>query len=213
MLDRQTFIRDNTSLTDLPFLPEMRLHLAERIDPLWKLIEQITDEDDCPPPFWAFPWAGGMGLARYILDHPEAVQGKRVLDFASGCGFVGIAAAKAGAKKVYSCDIDPLAQAACQMNAKENGVALEPMAITDLKRVPKGIDIILAGDVCYDHLMAHRVLAWLRLCAAEGTRVLLGDPSRAYAPQEAVQTLATYIVPTSLELEDKPERDVAILTF
>lgn len=209
----QDFIRAKTQPTVLGFLPEIQLHLAEKMEPLWKDVEAVTRDPECEPPFWAFAWAGGLGLSRYILDHPQSVVGLRVLDFASGCGLVGIAAAKAGAKRVRSCDIDPLAQAACKLNAALNGVALDPMTISYLKQPIKGVDLILAGDVCYDHLMAHRVLAWLRICARSGTKVILGDPGRAYVPREGVETLATLVVPTSLALEDTAERTVQILSL
>lgn len=208
------FIHQHTALQSLaPFLPEVSLHLAERMEPLWESVQEAADHPDLPPPFWAFAWAGGLGLARYVLDHPECVAGKRVLDFASGSGLVGIAAAKAGAAKVYACDIDPLAQRAIPLNAQENGVVLEEMVVADMKKSPKGVDVILAADVCYEHLMAHRTVAWLRLCAAQGIMVLLGDPGRAYVPKEGIEAVASYTVPTSLAIEEQKEREVQILTL
>lgn len=207
------FILAHTTVETVPFVPELRLHLATQMEGLWLETESLLDDRDCEPPFWAFAWAGGLGLARYVLDHPETVRGLRVLDFASGSGLVGLAAAKAGAKTVWSCDIDPLAQEAARLNAVLNDVALGAMEVTYLKQPVKGVDVILAGDVCYDFAMAPRVVAWLRLCARNGTRVLLGDPGRAYVPTEGVEPLATYRVPTSLAVEDLPEREVRVLTL
>ena len=212
--DITAFIREHAPLKPLsPFLPEIVLHQAQQMEELWQLLQSLAGDPELPPPFWAFAWAGGQGLARYVLDHPELVAGKRVLDFASGSGLVAIAAAKAGAARVLVCDIDPLANYACAANARENTVFLEELTLDDLKTVPKDIDVILAGDVCYEYLMAHRVVAWLRLCAAAGIKVLLGDPGRAYAPKENVTVLATYIVPTSLAIEEQKEREVQILTL
>ncbi|MGE4351314.1 MAG: methyltransferase [Bdellovibrionales bacterium] len=206
------FIRAHTRETVLPFLPELKLALGENMEALWKETDLFTGDPEGEPPFWAFAWAGGMGLARYILDNPEVVAGKRVLDFAAGSGLVGLAAAKAGAAKVYSCDIDPLACEAAQLNAEQNNVKLAPYTVSNLKSPPQKIDLILAGDVCYDHLMAHRVLAWLRICVGEaGIPVLIGDPGRGYMPKEAVRERATLTVPTLLDLEDLPERSVHIL--
>ncbi len=213
MIDYSSFIRAKTKAITNDFLPELTLHLADKMEPLWKEIELFIGDPDCEPPFWAFAWAGGLGLARHILDHPELVAGKRVLDFASGSGLVGLAASKAGAKKVRCCDIDPFAQAALKLNAALNQTSVELMEISYLKRPVKGVDVILAGDVCYDHLMAHRVISWLRLCASAGAQVVLGDPGRAYAPRDGVEPLAELIVPTLLALEDEPQRKVKILSL
>ncbi|MDD3181695.1 MAG: methyltransferase [Alphaproteobacteria bacterium] len=209
----QDFIRAHTQLMPIDFLPEITLHVAQKMEPLWKEMESSFGDPDCEPPFWAFAWAGGLGLSRHIMDHPELVKGKRVLDFAAGSGLVGIAAARAGAKKVWSCDIDPLSQAAIKMNADSNDVQLAPMKISYLKEPVRGIDVILAGDVCYDHLMAHRVVAWLRLCVRHGITVIMGDPGRAYVPRERIEVLATMTVPTSLALEDMAQREVQVLSL
>lgn len=213
MTDWQSFIRAHTEPQSLPFLPELTLNLAERMEPLWCALQIETQDSDCEPPFWAFAWAGGLGLARTILDYPDLVQGRRVLDFASGSGLVGFAAAKAGAKKVWCCDIDPVAQTAIQLNARLNALKVDLMAISYLKQPVKGVDVILAGDVCYDHLMAHRVLSWLRLCVRSGVQVLLGDPGRAYVPQEGVELIAELTVPTSLALEDEAQRKVNVFSL
>lgn len=210
MKSAQDFITSHTTLTVLDYLPQIRLHLASEMEPLWKDTEIFLDDTEAEPPFWAFAWAGGLGLSRFILDNPHVVADKNVLDFASGSGLVGIAAYLAGASNVYCCEIDPIAQEAIRMNASANDVTLKEMTITNPKFKPKGIDIILAGDVFYDHLMAYRVLGWLRHCAERGITVLLGDPGRAYKPKEGVVTLETYRVPTSLALEDVTERVVEV---
>ena len=209
--DPVSFITSRTTLAPLPYVPEISLHSATAMEPLWKELEALSQDPDCPPPFWAFAWAGGLGLARYLMDHPELVRGKRVLDFASGSGLVGLAAAKAGAGTVWACDSDPLAHAAIQINAQANAVTLHPYDAVTFKNPVRGVDVILAGDVCYDHLMAHRVLAWLRLCACDGTQVYLGDPARAYSPTDGIEVIARMMVPTLIALEDKPEREVSIL--
>lgn len=209
-IDAVQFIRSQTSLSQPSFVPELKLQLAEDPDPLWHAVEAWKGEKDTPFPFWAFAWPGGQALARAILDKPEMVTGLRVLDFAAGSGIVGLAAAKAGARKVCGADIDELSQAVMQINAAHNGVALELLRRVDMSRPIKGFDLIFAGDVCYEHTMSHRVLRWLMLCAAEGTKVLLADPGRAYLPQEGLVELACMSVPTSRALEDKDARDVTI---
>lgn len=213
MSHAQDFIHSHTKAAPIAYLSGLQLYQAEKLEPLWKDVENAFADPDCEPPFWAFAWAGGLGLSRYILDHPDCVAGQRVLDFAAGSGLVGICAAQSGAKKVWSCDIDPLAQEVLKLNASLNAVKIAPLEINYLKQPVKGIDVILAGDVCYDHLMAHRVVAWLRLCVRSGIKVLLGDPGRAYVPKERVETLATLTVPTSLALEDTDEREVQILSL
>jgi predicted nicotinamide N-methyase len=208
--DYESIIRRETRLSSPSLLPEIKLHLADKVTPLWKIMQESLTDPDCAPPFWAFAWVGGLALARYILDHPEIVRGKRVLDFASGCGLGGIAAAKAGAKKVWFCDIDPFARQACRMNADVNGVMLKDWGQVDMNAAVKGIDIVIAGDVCYEHIMGHKTVAWLRLCAAAGVETLLADPGRAYAPSEGIQELARLTVPATLELEDAPTREVTL---
>jgi predicted nicotinamide N-methyase len=160
-----------------------------------------------PPPFWAFAWAGGQALARYIIDHPEAVAGRDVLDLASGSGMVAIAAAKAGARRVTAADIDPFATAAIMMNAALNGVSLQIESRDLLDRGPAGWGVVTAGDVCYEAPMASRMIAMLRRIAARGRLALLGDPGRAYLPREGLAELARYTVPVSRELEDREARE------
>lgn len=201
------FILEHTSLASTPLVPEIRLHLATEITPLWQATERWLAERGVPPPFWAFSWAGGQALARFVLDRPALVRGRRVLDFASGSGLVAIAAAKAGAADVLAADIDPFAVEAIALNARENGVAVCATAADLLASEPRLLerDVVLAGDVCYEAPFAARALTWLRALAASGAEVLLGDPGRAYAPREGVEALARYVVPTPLDLESRPE--------
>jgi predicted nicotinamide N-methyase len=167
------------------------------------MTEEELGELGLPPPFWAFAWAGGQAVARWLLDNPAEVAGKTVLDFATGSGLVGIAAMKAGAASVLGTDIDPFCAAATALNAEANGVA---MTFTDrnlLDGPPPEVDVICAGDVCYEKPMTERVLNWLGRARANGTRVLIGDPGRTYFPKTGLEFLAEYRVPTTRELEDQ----------
>ncbi|AWU93225.1 class I SAM-dependent methyltransferase [Azospirillum ramasamyi] len=206
----QDFVSDNTTLTTTPLLPEIQLHLATEVTPLWQATEETLAATNLPPPYWAFAWPGGQAVARLVLDRPELVAGRSVLDFAAGTGLVGIAAMKAGAARVQCCDIDRFSLAAIALNAEANGVDLKAVSADLVDRPLPGIDVVLAGDVCYEKPMADRVTAWLREIAATGTLVLLGDPGRAYFPAGGVERLATYTVPTSLELEDREARETTI---
>lgn len=197
------FIAANTRLQTVPHAPEISLWLADEITPLWRLTEEELGEMGLPPPFWAFAWAGGQALARWLLDHPAEVAGKRVIDLATGSGLVGIAAIKAGAASVLAADIDPFCVAAVAANARSNGVEI---AFTDanlLDAPPPPVDLICAGDVFYEKPMAEAVLAWLKQAQANGTRVIVGDPGRTYFPQSGLTLLAEYTVPTTRELEDQ----------
>ncbi len=193
-------------IAEPPLLPGIRLHLATEITPIWHATEALLAEANIPPPFWAFPWAGGQALARYVLDRPELVAGKRILDFGAGSGLVGIAAAKAGAASVLAADIDPVACLVIGLNAALNDVAIETTD-RDVIDAPVGADIVLVGDMCYERPLAERLTAWLRLEAARGILVLLGDPGRTYRPAEGLEERARYTVPTSLELEDRETRE------
>ena len=211
--DHTAFIRDNTRLQSPPHTPELVLHLADEVTPLWRLTEEALGEIGLPPPFWAFAWAGGQAIARYILDHPDEVAGKQVLDFAAGSGLCGIAAMKAGAASVLCADIDGFCGAACGLNAKANGVAV---AFTDtnlLEAAPPACDVILAGDICYEQPLAGQVLAWLRAAQDGGARVLIGDPGRNYFPKEGLRNLAIYQVPTTRELEDFAVKKTGVWAF
>ena len=200
--DPAAFIAANTRLQAVPHAPEIRLWLADEITPLWRLTEEELGEMGLPPPFWAFAWAGGQALARWLLDHPEEVAGRRVLDFASGSGLVGVAAMKAGAASVLCADIDPFCAAAVTLNAQANGVTLNFTDRDLLDVPPPDADLICAGDVCYEKPMTDRVLNWLGQAKANGAHVLIGDPGRAYFPKDGLTFLAEYQVPTTRELED-----------
>ncbi|THD82042.1 MAG: methyltransferase [Phenylobacterium sp.] len=208
---RRAFILANTALESPPHTPELRLHLATEVTPIWKLTEEALAGIGLPPPFWAFAWAGGQALARYVLDHPKIVAGKAVVDFAAGSGIVGIAAAKAGAARVLAADIDPFCGAAVALNAAANGVILE-FTDTDLLDAPAPAwgEVILAGDICYEKPLAERVMAWLAQAAARGARVLIGDPGRSYFPRSGLTKLAEYQVVTTRELEDFAVKKTAV---
>ncbi len=199
--DAERFILDNTALMAPPHVPEIRLHLADEAHDLWKRTEEELAEIGLPPPFWAFAWAGGQGVARYVLDRPEIVRGKRVLDFASGSGLVAIAAAKAGAAKVLAADIDPFCETAIRLNAEANGVKADFTGDDQIGR-DSGWDVVLAGDVFYDKPFADRLVPWFATLSARGADVLVGDPGRAYLPKAGLEKLAVYEVPVTRALED-----------
>ena len=197
----------------MPHAPEISLWLADEVTPIWRLTEEELGEMGLPPPFWAFAWAGGQGLARWLLDNPAEVAGKRVLDLAAGSGLVGIAAIRAGAASALCADIDPFCAAAVALNAEANGVTL---AFTDadlLDGAPPDVEVICAGDVFYEQPMAGRVLAWLSRAADRGTRVLVGDPLRTYFPKQGFDLLAEYAVPTTRELEDDAVKRTRVWTL
>jgi predicted nicotinamide N-methyase len=201
--DRKAFILANTRTQAPPHTPELSLHLADEVTPIWRMTEEALAEIGLPPPFWAFAWAGGQALARYVLDHPQIVAGRRVVDFASGSGIVAIAAAKAGAARVLGADIDPFCGAAVALNAEANGVAVEFTGENLLEApAPDWAEVILAGDICYEKPMAEAVTAWLHAAHARGAAVLVGDPGRTYFPKSGLTKLAEYQVPTTRELED-----------
>lgn len=207
---RRAFILDQTAPAHPPIVPELTLRLASEITPIWEATEVELAEKNLPPPFWAFCWPGGQAIARHLLDNPDLVRGKRVLDFAAGCGVAALAAARAGAARVIANDVDAMALAAIRINAKDNGIALETL-VDDLVGGPAGPwDLILAGDICYEQPLAGRVEAWLKAMAKAGITVLLGDPGRAYQPKDGLEPLAEYDVPTSLELEDRTVRHTRV---
>ena len=208
---RCAFIAANTRLQRPPHTPELQLHLADEITPIWKLTEEALAEIGLPPPFWAFAWAGGQALARYLLDHPEVVAGRRVLDFASGSGIVGVAAMMAGAAEVSCADIDPFCGAALALNAEANGVACGFLGEDLLEAPPSAwAEVILAGDICYEKPLAERVMAWLKQARAQGATVMIGDPGRSYFPRTGLTRLAEYQVPTTRELEDMAVKKTAV---
>jgi len=209
MLDPIGFVRAETIIASPPLVPEIRLHLASEIVPLWQATETHLTERGVPPPYWAFAWPGGQALARYLLDHPNLVRGRRVLDFAAGSGMAAIAAAKAGAHHVEAAEIDRFAVAAITLNARLNAAGVETIE-SDLIGQASRWDLVLAGDVCYERPMAERVGRWLGQLAAGGTSVLMGDPGRNYLPATGLRELARYQVPTSLDLEDRVSRDTIV---
>src|SRR6185295_2796901 len=203
--DRKAFILANTRLTPAPHVPEIVLHVADEAVPIWQKTEEELDALGLPPPYWAFAWAGGQALARYLLDHRHEVAGQRVLDLAAGSGLVAIAAAIAGAAPVIAADIDAFTESAVSLNAQANGVYIEIIVQDLLDRpapeVPR-YDVILVGDLFYERDTARRALAFLDRNAAAGSRVLIGDPGRTYLPKERLTRLAEYSVPVTGELED-----------
>lgn len=201
--DPAAFIAANTRLQSVPHAPEISLWLADEVTPLWRLTEEELGQMGLAPPFWAFAWAGGQGLARWLLDHPSEAAGATVVDFAAGSGLVGVAAMKAGARRVLCADIDPFCRAAVSANATANAVALDFTGEDLLAAAPPAVDLICAGDVFYERLMAERVMDWLKRARADGTRVVVGDPGRSYFPKSGLELLAEYAVPTTRELEDQ----------
>jgi predicted nicotinamide N-methyase len=210
--DPVAFILAETRLRPVPHAPEIMLHVADEATELWQKTEEELGEIGLAPPFWAFAWAGGQALARYILDHPETVRGRRVLDFASGSGLVAIAAMKAGAAEVTACDIDPFAIAAIGVNAEVNGVAVAPLA-ADIVGQDRGWDTVLAGDICYEHDLAARVTEWLLALSNRGATVLIGDPGRSYLPKDRLESLAVYEVPVTRTLEDSDIKNSSVWRF
>jgi predicted nicotinamide N-methyase len=202
----QDFVRANTVAMTPPLVPEIVLRLAAEVVPLWTKTEEELAQMGVPPPYWAFAWAGGQALARYILDNPDIVAGKRVLDIGSGSGLVGIAAAKAGAASVLAADIDAFALAAIALNAAANGVTLD---ITGEDRIggPAPFEIILVGDLFYERPLAERLLAWLTPLPI---LVLMGDPGRSYFPKSGIDKRAAYQVATTRDLEDREIRDTGV---
>lgn len=205
------FIKAQTAPSAPPLVPEIRLYLASEITPLWQATEATLRAANLPPPYWAFAWPGGQALARYVLDHPERVRGRRVLDLAAGCGVAAIAAAKASAAAVTATDIDAMAASAMALNAALNDVTIAVTTRDLTQSPPEAWDVVLAGDVCYERPMARTMLAWLRQCVETGASVLMADPGRAYLPNSGLDEIARYEVPTSLDLEDRPVRVTRVL--
>jgi len=210
---RRAFILANTRLQAPPHTPELLLHLADEVTPIWRMTEDELGAIGLPPPFWAFAWAGGQALARYILDHPSEVAGRSAVDFATGSGIVAIAAARAGAASVLAADIDPFCAAAVALNAGANGVSLDFTDADLLDAAPPAVGLILAADICYEQPLADRVMAWLAAARAAGARVLIGDPGRSYFPKSGLVKLAEYRVPTTRELEDSEIKRTAVWTI
>ena len=197
------FVTAQTRRSAAALVPEIALHLATEVTPLWHATEASLETTQLPPPFWAFAWPGGQALARLLLDQPALARGRTVLDFAAGCGIGGIAAALSGASKVTCSEIDRFAAAALRLNSALNKVTID-IAETDVLAVPaQRYDLILAGDVCYEKPMAERAVAWLTAAVESGAEVLLADPGRSYLPSKGLTKLAAYDVPTPLDLESR----------
>ena len=209
---RAAFIRAQTRWLPTPLVPEISLWLADDVTELWQKTEDELSEIGLPPPYWAFAWAGGQALARYVLDNPEIARGKRVLDIASGSGLVAIAAARAGAALVEANDIDAFAMSAIEVNASGNGVCLAPRH-GDLSGAREGWDVVLAGDMAYENDMAASLLNWLAALSREGAVVLIGDPGRAYLPMERLTPVAEYSVPVARSLEDTDVKHACVWQF
>jgi predicted nicotinamide N-methyase len=198
----RAFVVRHTRLRPVSGLEEVRLHLADDVLPLWRAVQVETGDPDAPLPYWAFAWAGGLAIGRYLRDHPEAVAGRRVFDLASGSGLCAIAALRAGAADVTACDIDPFSAAAIALNARANGGRLTVLRRDVLDEPAPEVDVVLAGDCWYEAGLAERVLPWLHRVRAQGIDVLAGDPGRRYLPKDELLELGSYDVETTTELED-----------
>ena len=210
--ERRAFIDAHTAVRHVPFVPEVRLHIGGMAMPLWEAAFFADDRLPVPPPYWAWPWAGGQALARYVLDTPDIVQGRRVADIGAGGGVVAIAAALAGAASVVAIDIEPYAIEACRLNAAVNGVGDVVDAIeADPVGSDDGWDVVLAGDVWYEADLAAYMEPWLRSLAGRDAVVLTGDLGRAHLPASGLVELARYTVPTLEDLEDVTEKEARVL--
>jgi predicted nicotinamide N-methyase len=207
---RRAFIRHWTHLTAPPLVPEIRLHLAERVMPLWEALARDASEPELAPPYWAFAWAGGQAVARYVLDHPAEVQGVRVYDLATGSGLCAIAALISGAREVLAVDIDPWAREAVALNAAANGVHVPFLEDDPLDGDPPDAELILAGDIGYEWALAERGVAWLRRAAAGDSRVLVGDPERHHLPHAGLIEVCSYEVPTTIDLEQATSKHTTV---
>jgi len=210
MSDPALFIRSNTRLLAPPLVPEIRLHLAEESVPIWQKTEEELGEMNVPPPYWAFAWAGGQALARYVLDNAVLVAGKSVLDLGSGSGLSALAAARARAARVLAADIDQFALAAITLNAGQNGLAVTTTSDDLLARSPTPFDVVLVGDLFYERHLSERVLAFCDAAKAQGALVLVGDPQRNYFPRDRFTCVGRYEVPVTRELEDAEIKRTAV---
>ena len=210
--DTRHVVERSTSPAVLPFVPELRLRLVTEGTSLWRCTDDAATREGLAAPYWAYAWAGGQGLARYVLDHPPLVAGKRVLDFGTGTGIVGIAAMKAGAASVRATEVDALAIEAARRNAALNAVTLD-FVLADVVGDPcADIDVVLAGDVFFETALAERCLRWFRTLVARGVSVLVGDPGRYYLPQDALELRARYVLPDSPAIEDEGVRKSNVFT-
>ena len=210
MTDYTGFIRDNTAVGTAPLVPEIQLHLASAVTPLWQATETALAREGLPPPFWAFAWPGGQALARYILDHADIAAGRHVTDFGSGGGLAGLAAKLAGADAVTLVDIDPFAATAQALNAGLNRLTVDCICADIIGTPVAPGSLLIAGDVCYEKPFSSRLVPWLSDLAQRGVTVLLADPDRAYRPRDGITPLADYAVPTSKDLEDREVRETTV---
>lgn len=206
----EAFVRQYTEIVVPALVPELRVHAATELTPLWTATEVFLRVHDLEPPYWAFVWPGSQALARWFYDHPERVRGRRVLDFAAGNGLAAIAAARVGARAV-AVEIDPLAGDALRCNAALNRVDVEVRIGEVTGGPPPDVDLLVAGDVCYSRPMVDRILPWFRRCVAAGIEVVVADPGRAYVPVDQIELVATYRVPVLRELEDGDERETRLI--
>jgi predicted nicotinamide N-methyase len=211
-VDPEGFIRANTALETPSMVPEFKLWLATEYVPIWQATEAWLEERNIDPPYWAFCWPGGQAVARYLLDHPEEVRGKRVIDFAAGSGISSMAAMRAGAGSVIANDIDAMSLVATKLNASANDltVGLSGEDWLDGPDAAPEADVVIAGDVCYERDMSARALAWLRGHANAGRLVLLGDAGRNYFTAQGLEERARYDIPTSLQLENRGMRETVV---
>lgn len=209
-MSKAEFIRQNTNVMSPPLVPEIKLHLAHEAVPLWQKTEEELGEMGLAPPFWAFAWAGGQALARYVLDHSSTVENLRVLDLATGSGLVAIAAVQAGSASIVATDIDEFATIAAEMNAALNQVSLNIKLEDVLHQRPPSADVILVGDLFYEKTLAARCLTWLRQAQGQGAQVFIGDPGRSYLPKAQLEKLAEYNVPVTRDLEDAEIKRTAV---
>lgn len=210
MTDTAAFIRAHTRPLPVPSLPSIRLYQADEVTPLWLMTEEDMETQRLAPPFWAFAWSGGQALARYIVEHPEIVRGRRVLDIACGSGLVGIAAMQAGAESVLCNDIDTYAEAAVALNAQLNGVKLIFSGENLLSGPVPNVDIILAGDICYEKPMTDAMLTYFRRAAPHKIEVYIGDPHRTYFPKTGLTRLADYDILTNADIEEAAVKPASV---
>lgn len=208
---RVAFIRNHTRVCDVASVSPLRLYQADEVTPLWLMTEEALEQERLAPPFWAFAWAGGQALARYLLENPQIVRGKRVLDIACGSGLVGIAAARAGAAQVICNDIDPYAEAAVALNADLNDVAITFTGGDLLNSPVPPVDLILAGDICYEKTMSDTMLSYFRRAQHDNIAVFIGDPHRSYFPsQGGLKKVAGYTISTHADIEDTREKAASV---
>jgi predicted nicotinamide N-methyase len=204
------FIRANTRLLPVPLVPEVRLQLADESLPIWRKTEEELGEINVPPPYWAFAWAGGQALARYLLDHPAVVAGRQVLDLGAGSGLGAIAAMRAGARQVLAADVDALALAAIGLNAAANGVEVETTDVDLLAQAAGAWGVVLVGDLFYERPLAERVFAFIEAARTTGAKILVGDPRRNYFPLDRFRMVVEYSVPVTRDLEDAEIKRTAV---